>query len=104
MIVNTCIRKEEISPITKQLKDIIFVNGGKNFLFSNRNSNNNNKTELSCENFIILFKEKTDYDYNTLKNVFYFIVKNDREFTFNDYLLYFDDDKKLLNDNYFFFT
>ena len=101
MIVNTCIRKEKISPIITQLKDIIFVNAGTNFLFNKRKSNNNNKNELSCENFIILFKEKTDYDYNNLKNVFYFIAKNDREFTLNDYLLYFDDDKKLLNDNYF---
>ena len=94
-VIDTTMKKGDIEPIMNVLKDVVFVNGGINFFFTN------NKNTLNCENFIKIFKEKTDYDYNTLKNIFYYLVKNDREFTLDDYFLYFENDKKVLNEEYY---
>ena len=93
-VIDTSMKKNDLKPIMKVLKDVIFINGGINFLFSNKNS-------LNYENFIKILKEKTDYDYDTLKNVFYYLVKSDREFTIDNYFLYFENDKKILNEEYY---
>ena len=94
IVINTSMSKKDLNPIMNELKDIVFINGGVNFLFNNKNS-------LNCETFIKLLKDKTEYDYNTLKNVFYFLVKNDREFTLDDYFLCFDNDKRVLSKEYY---
>ena len=94
-VIDTSMKKSDITPIMNDLKDIVFINGGINFFFTN------NKNSLNCESFIKILKEKTDYDYNTLKNIFYYLVKNDREFTIDDYFLYFENDKKILNEEYY---
>ena len=93
-IIETSIKKSDLPSIMEVLKDIIFENGGITFLFNNKNS-------INCENFIKQLKGKTDYDYNTLKNVFYYLVKSDREFTIDDYFLYFENDKAILNEEYY---
>ena len=94
-VIETSLKKTDLTAIMKVLKDVIFVNGGINFLF------NNNKNSLNCEDFIKILMEKTDFDYNTLKNVFYYLVKTDREFNIDDYFLYFENDKKILNEEYY---
>ena len=93
-IIETSIKKSDLPSIMKVLKDIIFVNGGITFLFNNKNS-------INCESFIKALKDKTEYDYDILKNVFYYLVKSDREFTIDDYFLYFENDKKILNEEYY---
>ena len=93
-VIDTSMKKTDLNQIIKVLKDVIFINGGINFLFNKNNS-------LNCESFIKILKEKTDYDYITLKNVFYYLVKIDREFNIDDYFLYFENDKKILNQEYY---
>ena len=93
-VIDTSMKLSNLNEIMRNLKDIIFFNGGINFLF-------NHKSSLDCDNFIKLLTGKTEYDYNTLKNVFYYLVKSDREFTLDDYFLYFDNDKKVLSEQYY---
>ena len=93
-VVETSMKLSNLNEIMRNLKDIIYINGGINFLFNNKNS-------LNRDNFIKLLLDKTEYDYNTLKNVFYYLVKSDREFTVDDYFLYFDNDKKVLSEQYY---
>ena len=95
-VIETKLDKKDLSSMLDKLKDIVFINGGINFLFKNDNNNS-----LTCCNFIKIFKEKTDYGDDYLKEIFYFIVKNDRSFTLDDYFKYFENDKKDLNDEYY---
>ena len=95
-VAETKLNKNELNKIIEKLKDIIFVNGGVNFLFKDEKNN-----ALTCENFIKLFQEKIEYDRDLLKDVFYYLVKNDRNFTLDDYFKYFENDKKELNEYYY---
>ena len=94
-VIDTSLKKNELSLIIKDLKDVVYINGGINFLFKN------NKNSLNCENFIKILKDQTDYDYITLKNVFYYLAKSDRDLTIDDYFLFFENDKKVLNEQYY---
>ena len=92
-VVETKLDKKDLNTIINKLKDIIFINGGINFLFKNGTNDT-----LSCDNFIKILKEKTDYESEQLKDIFYFLVKTDRNFTLDDYFKYFENDKKDLNE------
>ena len=94
-VIETKLNKKDLNSMVAKLKNIVFINGGINFMFKNDNNS------LTCDNFIKLFKEKTDYENDYLKEIFYFIVKNDRPFTLDDYFKYFENDKKDLNDEYY---
>ena len=94
-VAETKIGIKDFNLILDKLKDVIFINGGINFLFKNENNN------LSCENFINIFKEKINCGIEMLKDVFYYLVKNDRNFTLEDYFKYFENNKQDLNDNYY---
>ena len=88
-IITTSLEFSELNEIMKKLKDIIYLNGGKNFFFNN---DINPKNTLDCETFVKLFKNKNvPYDGEILVNLFYFLVKNDREFNEDDYNNYFDN-------------
>ena len=95
-VAETKLNKKDLKPILSNLKDIIFINGGVNFLFKNGKNNS-----LTCDNFIKIFKEKTEFEEQVLKDVFYYIVKYDRNFTLEDYFKYFENDKKELSENYY---
>ena len=88
--------KNELKPILENLKDIIYINGGANFLFKNGTSDS-----LTCDTFIKIIKEKVNYEYDILKDLFYYMVKTDRAFTLNDYFKYIQNDKKDLNEEYY---
>ena len=88
-IITTSLEFSELDEIMKTLKDIIYINGGKNFFFNNEI---NPKNSIDCETFVKLFKNKNvPYDGEILVNIYYFLVKNDREFNENDYMTYFDN-------------
>ena len=95
-VAETKLDKNELNKILEKLKDITFINGGITFLFKTEKNNT-----LTCENFIKIFKEKTEYDSEVLKDFFYYLVKNDRNFTLDDYFKYFENDKKDLNEYYY---
>ena len=79
----------------KKLRDIVYINGGKNFFF-----NNEDKKEINCDAFITLFKNKNaPYDINILTNVFFFLVKTERNFNENDYYNYFENPDMVINFN-----
>ena len=95
-VAETKYNRSDLQPIIENLKDIIYVNGGANFLFKNGND-----TPLTCDNFIKIIKEKANYEYDILKDLFYYMVKTDRAFTLNDYYKYFETDKKNLDTEYY---
>ena len=87
-IIESTIGLSQLNKIMKKLKDIIYINGGVNFLFNNEI---NPKNTINCETFINILKDKVTYSPETLKNVFIYLVKTDREFDMNDYINYFDN-------------
>ena len=93
-VIETKMRVKDLNLIIDKLKDIIFINGGVNFLFKNCKN-------LNCDNFIKIIKEKSEYDSAILKDIFYYMVKSDREFTLDDYFKFFEYDKKILDDPYY---
>ena len=87
-IIESTIGISELNNIIVKLKDIIYINGGTKFLFNNEI---NPKNTISCDTFIKILKDKVPYSPDTLKNVFIYLVKVDREFDMNDYINYFDN-------------
>ena len=95
-VAETKFNKKDLNPIIDKLKDIIYVNGGVNFLFKNGDN-----IPLTCDNFVKILKEKANYEYDLLKDLFYYMVKTDRAFTINDYFKYFENDKTNLSEEYY---
>ena len=100
-ILNNCkiliksVSSSEIYEIIKKLKDIIYINGSEKFFFNNEI---NPKNTVNCETFIKLFKNKNcPYDSELLSNIFYYLVKTDRDFNLNDYKNYFDNPENKIN-------
>ena len=102
-IITTSLEFSELNEIMKTLRDVVYINEGKKFFFNN---NVNPKNSVDCETFVKLFKNKgVPYDGEILVNIYYFLVKDDREFNENDYITYFDnpnnkiefDEPKFLN-------
>ena len=87
-IIESTIGLTELNNIMKKLKDIIYINGGINFLFNNEI---NPKDKINCETFVKILQDKVPYSSETLTNVFIYLVKTDREFDMNDYINYFDN-------------
>ena len=99
-IIETTIGLNELNNIMKKLKDIIYINGGINFLF---NSEINPKDTIDGETFVKILKDKASYSPEILKNVFIYLVKTDREFDKNDYFNYFDNPETRItfDENYY---
>ena len=102
-IITTSLEFSDLNEIMKTLRDVVYINEGKKFFFNN---SINPKSTVDCETFVKLFKNKgVVYDGEILVNIFYFLVKDDREFNENDYVTYFDnlsnkitfDEPKFLN-------
>ena len=94
-IITTSLEFSELNEIMKNLRDIVYINDGRKFFFNN---NINPKNSVDCETFVKLFKNKgVVYDGETLVNIFYFLVKDDREFNDNDYVIYFDNPQDKIN-------
>ena len=102
-IITTSLEFSDLNEIMKTLRDVVYINEGKKFFFNN---SINPKSTVDCETFVKLFKNKgIVYDGEILVNIFYFLVKDDREFNENDYVTYFDnlsnkitfDEPKFLN-------
>ena len=88
-IITTSLEFSELNEIMKTLRDVVYINDGKKFFFNN---DINPKSTVDCETFVKLFKNKgIQYNGEILVNIFYFLVKDDREFNENDYLTYFDN-------------
>mgnify|MGYP003304265883 CR=1 FL=1 len=86
---NKMVDAEDIILIFDKLKDIIFINGGKDFLFPN------GKDSISREEFISLLKPKCTYSEETLKELFNYLVKTERNFTKDDYKNQFIDKRRI---------
>ena len=102
-IITTSLEFSELNEIMKTLRDVVYINNGRKFFFNNEI---NPKNTVNCENFVKLFKNKgVQYEGEVLVNIFYFLVKDDREFNENDYIIYFEnpnnkiifDEPKFLN-------
>jgi len=102
-IITTSLEFSELNEIMKTLRDVVYINNGRKFFFNNEI---NPKNTVNCENFVKLFKNKgVKYEGEVLVNIFYFLVKDDREFNENDYIIYFEnpnnkiifDEPKFLN-------
>lgn len=92
-ILSTQMETEDIIKTFNKLKDIIFISGGKNFLF-------NNKTSISCDEFISLLQPKSNFSTDTLISVFNYLVKTDRNFTYDDYKIYIEDARTEFDSNF----
>ena len=77
----------------KKLKDIIYAAGGKQFLFKDKNS-------ISKNDFIKLFLGQTNFSEESLNAIYYFLIKSDRNFTLEDYKKYFEDDQRIMNEEF----
>ena len=89
---------EDIVKAIKQIKDIAYTNGGKNFFFPKFPE----KQLISKSDFIkcVRSKLKTFSD-ELVEGVFYYITKMDRDLTYNDYLNYFESPVSTVNNNIF---
>ena len=95
-ILNTNLEISEINEIMKKLRDVVYINGGKKFFFND----DNNPNSIDCDTFINLFRNKNvPYDNDTLMNIFFFLVKTDRNFNENDYLNYFENPENAIEFN-----
>ena len=93
-ILTTKIDITELNDIMKKLRDIVYINGGKNFFFSEE------KKSIDCDSFVNLFRNKNvPYDDALLVNIFYLLVKTDRNFNENDYINYFENPESKINFN-----
>ena len=93
-ILNTNLDISELNEIMKKLRDTVYINGGKSFFFTNE------RTSIDCDTFVNLFKNKNiPYENEVLKNIFYFLVKTERNFTETDYLNYFENPESKINFN-----
>ena len=99
-IIISKITLKKLNEVMKKIKDVIYINGGSKFLFNN---NINQKNSIDSDMFIKLLVDKIPYDSETLKNVFHYLVKTDREFNMDDYIQYFDnpETKTKFDENYF---
>ena len=96
-IITTSLEFSELNEIMKTLRDIVYINDGKKFFFNN---SINPKNSVDCETFVKLFKNKgVPYEGEVLVNIFYFLVKDDREFNENDYITYFDNPNNKIDFN-----
>ena len=91
---------KKLNEVMKKIKDVIYINGGSKFLFNN---NINQKNTIDSDMFIKLLADKIPYDSETLKSVFHYLVKTDREFNMDDYIQYFDNPEAKIeyDENYF---
>ena len=93
-ILATNLEIQDLNDIMKKLRDIVYINGGRSFFFSE------NKKEIDCDTFVNLFKNKNaPYENDVLINIFYFLVKTDRNFNENDYKNYFENPEMKINFN-----
>lgn len=80
---------EEILKAIKQIKDIVYVNGGEGFFFEKGNES------ITKDEFISKVKSKTRlYSENLLIGVYYYITKMDRNMTISDFSSFFTESKK----------
>ena len=94
-IITTSLEFSELNEIMKNLRDIVYINDGKKFFFNNEI---NPRNSVDCQTFVKLFKNKNvPYDGELLVNIFYFLVKNDRDFNENDYITYFENPSTKIN-------
>ena len=87
-VLQTSLNISEFNKVFKKLKDVIYINGGAQFLFNNKI---NNKNTIDCDTFVKLFKDKIPFSEEIIVYVFRYLVKTDRDFNMNDYINYFDN-------------
>ena len=91
-IINKELSSEEIMSEFKKLKDIIYTLGGQKFIFDN------NRKYISKNEFIDKILSKTNFEYETLNNIYIYLLKTDRDFTIDDYNTYFIEDQRAMDD------
>ncbi|MCQ2816250.1 MAG: HU domain-containing protein [archaeon] len=94
ILQDTKIPSEDIFKIFNNIKDVIFVNGGKSFLFPE------GVDSVSSEDFINLLSQKTKYTNTELTAVFNYLVKTNRNFNKDDYKRYFEETRKNFNNEF----
>ena len=93
-ILQTSMNRENFIKNFRKLKDVIYLNGGAQFLFNN---NLNNKDTIDCATFVKILKEKSDINEEILIYTFRYLVKTERDFNMDDYINYFDNPKDKIN-------
>ena len=96
-IIETSIGLDELDKILKTLKDAIYMHGGTKLLFKN------NEDSINCKTFISNVKDLVNYSNETLKNVYSYLVKTDRNFTMDDFKTYFENptNKTIFDEPYY---
>ena len=93
-IISKELSSEEIISEFKKLKDIIYTLGGDKFIFDN------NQKSISKNKFIDKIISKTNFEYETLNNIYIYLLKTDRDFTIDDYNTFFVDDQRAMDDKF----
>ena len=93
-IISKELSSEDIIAELKKLKDIIYTLGGEKFFFDK------NQTKIPKSEFINKILDKTNFEYETLNNIYIYLLKTDRDFTIDDYKKYFVDDQRLMDDKF----
>ena len=92
-IISKELSSEEIMSEFKKLKDIIYTLGGDKFIFGS------NKI-ISKDEFIEKIMAKTHFNYETLNNIYIYLIKTNRDFTIEDYNTYFIEDQRAMDDKF----
>ena len=88
-IINKELTTEDIINAFNKLKDIIYTLGGEKFFFENEKVYSITKDE-----FFEKIMSKTSFQYETLNNIYIYLLKSERDFTKDDYKKYFVDDEQ----------
>ena len=94
-IINKELTTEDIINAFNKLKDIIYTLGGEKFFFENEKVYSITKDE-----FFEKIMSKTSFQYETLNNIYIYLLKSERDFTKDDYKKYFVDDQRLMDDKF----
>lgn len=90
-IISKELSSEEIMSEFKKLKDIIYTLGGEKFIFGN-------KKTITKDEFIDKIMAKSHFNYETLNNIYIYLIKTNRDFTIEDYNKYFIEDQRAMDD------
>ena len=94
-IINKELTTEDILNEFKKLKDIVYTLGGDKFFFDNEKI-----ISITKDEFMEKIMSKTSFQYETLNNIYIYLLKTDRDFTRDDYKKYFEDDQRLMDDKF----
>lgn len=94
-ILSSEMTSDDIIAAYEQLRDVIYSLGGRSVLFPN------NSQSINQQRFIQTFLNKTNFSEEVLESIYNYITKMDRDLTLDDYIKYFEENKKNNLDEHF---